>query len=174
MTKLNALHKELNYYTDSACDNSQLVTVYVALTEQSSANQGAVDFYLCSNLPMSCGATLLNKWETRENFFYFHKVQPLLKKQDSVAWWGTTLHSVHGNKSQTDRINLFYVLEIKEPTWATYNLHMDLKCTQRGHLTNNDYNYYCQGFDWITDDETYTAWKNRQIIHQTIRIIHTK
>ncbi len=116
-------------------------------------------YYTNSHLSKETADLLIPKLRQKPECNYLDKVQLLLKKQDSVAFCGKTMRSVHANGSNTHKISLYYVLKIRHKT-----LSQILKCNVAGYFSKKDYQYYYEDFDWITSQKKYSEWQIRKII----------
>ncbi len=123
----------------------------------------------------------MEKWQ------WFDKLCINLKNGDSVAWSGSTFHSLHNNTDSG--YALYYVLFVhkalpeEEEVFEDENdeekkeledlLHTNRLRQQLRHFPDIKFPYYRQGFDWIFQNTHMLHWiENNQTT--TISDIHAK
>ena len=147
-------------YTDESCDTSEVIAIYVAMTQQLEEEEGSVDWNLFSHLPV-CRAKQVKRG-FGDKFPYFEKVQITLDIGDGTVWYGSTYHNIHGNWSgaKVARCNLFYVLDI--PAMMHPDYESSVKELWKAPESNTTKEYYMDGFNWCKTIEEFDEWVQKQ------------
>ena len=125
------------------------------MTDQIDPNSGAIDIFCCSHWPLNLAAEI-QKDSKKFDFFWFNKIQLLLKINQGVLFSGNVFHQIHGNSTTKDRLTAFWVFEIKnDDNELEYenNILPDIKWDR----------YDLEEFSWITKRTDFLIWNNKNI-----------
>ncbi len=117
--------------------NNTLITIYIAITDQSNPDSGAFYIFACSHWSLGFAKQHLEYTKHHEiPFQWFKKYQIVLKPNQGLIFGSNIFHQIHGNKTSKDRLSAWWVLQIKDEfldkewvdnnlpdvQWSTYNL----------------------------------------------------
>ena len=145
------------------------MSIYIAITDQTDPKSGAVDFFLGTPLNLNLVKDLIETGNDAEfTIHYGEKVQLLMGINEGIMFAGNIYHMIHGNTSTTDRLSIYYVLEI--------NNSLDVINEYQINNSLVDINwdkYELNEMEWITKRSDFIDWNNN-FIKQTIAIDWSK
>ena len=140
-----------------------LYTIYFGCTDQSDPLSGAPIFYLHSNLPLNVVKEIQYVFDNNNKhgkFRYFDKeVQICFAAGDGLCFSGNVFHNIAGNQTEDDRVNMFFVVQIRPANCNDDDEQYDkILCDVVEHEDPDWKIYNLRKYPWLSEMREYRMW----------------